>query len=199
MANTRTFLAIALLLTAPATGRAQLPVEERPIPPPSPAAPSVRQEFVAPGHLDSVVRVRDVQITDHEIRGTLVNLSNDELRDLRLRVADMFLWRNERRPGIDDVSRAEEFVVRGPIPPRGGIAFTAPRNPPPSRSDGDYRTTVEVTAATVQPVSGQAQAPSRIQTTPLGTAGTPPPVGSPGTATPPPVGSVPPVGTPVEP
>ena len=172
-------LAIAILLTAPAAGRGQTPVEERPISPPVPAAPSVRQQLVAPGHLDSVVRVRDVQITDYEIRGTLVNLTNDELRDVRLRVSDMFLWRNERSPGIDDVSRAEEFVVKGPIPPRGAIAFTAPRTPPPPRSDGYYRTSVEVTAATVQPVSGQALAPSRMETRPLGTGGTPPPVGTP--------------------
>jgi hypothetical protein len=198
MANKRTLLAIAILLTAPAAGRGQTAVEERPVPPPVPAAPSARQEIVAPGRLDSVVRLRDVQITDNELRGTLVSLTNDELRDVRLRVADMFLWRNERRPGIDDVSRTEEFIVRGPIPPRGAVAFTAPRTPPPLRSDGDYRTSVEATAATLQPVSG-AQAPSRIETTPLGSAGSPPPVGTPGTATPPPVGSPPPAGTPAEP
>ena len=198
MANTRTLLAIAILLSAPAAGRGQVAVEERPIPTPPPApvpqsAPSVRQEIVAPGRLDSVVRARDVQNTDYELSGTLVNLTNDELRDVRLRVVDMFLWRNERQPGHDDVSRAEEFVVKGPIAPRGAVAFTAPRTPPARRSDGDFRTTVEVTAATIQPVGGQAQAPARIETRPLGTAGTPPPVGTPGTATPPPVGSAPPV------
>jgi hypothetical protein len=157
MANTRTLLAIAILLTAPGTPRSQLPVEERPVPPP---APSARQQFVAPGHLDSVVRIRDVQVTDYELRGTLVNLDDDELRDVRLRVSDMFLWRNERRPGVDDTSRSEEFIVKGPIPPRGAVAFTAPRTAPPPRSDGHYRTNVEVTAATIQPVGGQAQAPS---------------------------------------
>jgi len=198
MANTRTLLAIAILLTAPAAVRAQIPVEERPLSPPVPA-PSARQEIVAPGRLDTVLRVSDVQVTDNEIRGTIANLTNDELRDIRLRVADMFLWRNERRPGTDDVSRTEEFVVRGPIPARGAIAFTAPRTPPPLRSDGDYRTSVEATAATIQPGGGQAQAPSRIETTPLGSAGSSPPVGTPGTSTPPPVGSVPPVGTPAEP
>jgi hypothetical protein len=184
MANTRTSLAIAILLSAPAAGNGQVAVEERPVPtrPPPPvpqSAPSVRQEIVAPGRLDSVVRARDVQNTDYELSGTLVNLSNDELRDVRLRVVDMFLWRNERQPGHDDVSRAEEFVVRGPIAPRGAVAFTAPRTPPPRRSDGDFRTTVEVTAATIQPMSGQAPAPSRIETGPPGTPSTPPPVGSP--------------------
>ena len=66
--------------------------------------------------------------------------------------------------------------MRGPVPPRGGIAFTAPRTPLPLRSDGDFRTTVEVTALTQQPVGGQAAAPARLDTTPL--AGTPPPAGT---------------------
>ena len=181
MAKTRTLLAIAILLTAPALGRGQVPVQQHPVPAPVPQQPlpSARQELVAPGRLDSVVRVRDVQIMDIEITGTLVNLTNDELRDIRLRVIDMFLWRNERRPGIDDVSRSEELIVKGPIPPRGALGFTAPRTPPLRRSDGDFRTSVEVTAATIQPVSGQAQAPSRLETAPLGTPGTPPPVGTP--------------------
>ena len=43
-----------------------------------------------------------------------------------LRVREMFLWRNERRPGEDDFSRAEEFVVHGPIPPRGALASPRP-------------------------------------------------------------------------
>lgn len=178
-----------------------MPVEERPVPPPAPQQPAntTRQQLVGPGRLDTVVQVRDVQVLDGEIRGTLMNLTGDELRDVRLRVSDMFLWRNERHPGTDDMGRAEEFVVKGPIPPRGAIAFTAPHIPPPSRSDGYYRTSVDVTAATLQPLSGQAQAPSRIETTPLGSGGMPPPAGTPGTVTPPPVGTVPPVGTPVEP
>ncbi len=155
MAKTRTLLAIAILLAAPAGGRAEL-------------LPPARQQSAAPGHLDSVVRVRDVQVGDTEIRGTLVNFTDDELRDIQLRVRDMFLWRNERRPGIDDVSRSEEFVLKGPVAPHGAIAFTAPRTPLPLRSDGDFNTSVEVTAVTVQPVSGQAQAP----------LGTPPPVGT---------------------
>ena len=142
------------------------------------APPSAQQEVVGAGEIDSVVRVRDVLVGSNEISGTIVNLTDDELRDVRLRVRDMFLWRNERRPGEDDFSRAEEFIVRGPVPPRGALGFTAPRSPLAPRSDGEYRTSVEVTALTRQPVTAQAPA-------------MPPPVGS----TPPPAGSAPPTDT----
>jgi hypothetical protein len=149
--------------------------------------PPARVDIVATGQIDSVVRIRDVRATDSELTGTLVNLTDDELRDVRLRVADMFLWQNERRPGVDDVSRSEEFIVKGPIAPRGAVAFTAPRSPLPVRSDGDFRTTAEVTSLTRQPVTAQAPA------VPMGTppAGAPPPAAIPSApVTPPPVGTV---------
>ena len=137
-----------------------------------------------------MVRVRDVQIASNEISGTLVNLTDDELRDVRLRVRDMFLWSNERSPGTDDFSRAEEFVVKGPMPPRGALAFTAPRSPLPMRSDGEFRTSVEVTSLTSQAVTAQAP-PSPPS------AGVAPPVGTmPPAETAPPTRAVPPGGTP---
>jgi len=118
-----------------------------------------RQQIVPPGRLDSVVRIRDVRVTDGEISGTIVNLTSDELRDLRLRARDVFLWRNEMRPGTDDPSRAEEFTIAGPIPPGGAVPFTAPHGPLPQRRDGDFSTTVELTSVTQQPVAAQAPPP----------------------------------------
>ena len=145
-------------------------------------APPTQQQIVPSGELDSVVRVRDVLIADNEASGTIVNLTDDELRDVRLRIRDLFLWRNERRPGTDDFSRAEEFVVKGPIPPRAALAFTAPRSPLPARSDGEFRTSVEVTALTRQPVTAQAPSTGAVTAPPIGTmppAGTPPPAATP--------------------
>ena len=165
---TNKLLAIGLLFAAPAFAPAQAP-------------PPVRQQVVVAGELDSVVRVRDSMVSGDEIGGTLVNLTDDELRDIRIRVRDTFLWRNERQPGEDNFSRAEEFVVRGPIPPRGALAFTAPHSPLPARSDGDFRSSVEVTSLTRQPVT--ARAPSPV---------TPPPAAA---APPPPVATEPPPGT----
>jgi hypothetical protein len=174
-----------LLVTAPHLALAQ-------------AAPPARQELVEAGQLDSVVRVRDVLVGSTEITGTIVNLTDDELRDVRLRVSDMFLWRNERRPGADDFSRAEEFLVRGPIPPRGAVAFTAPRSPLTPRSDGEYRTSVDVTSLTRQTVTAQAPAtPPPVGSTPPPADATPPAAGTsadvaaPGVVVVPPVGSAP--------
>lgn len=171
--TTKTLLVGSLLVAVPLLAPAQ---------PPSPT----RQEIVLAGQVDSMIRVRDVQIGDDEIGATIVNLTDDELRDIRLRVRDMFLWANERRPGVDDVSRAEEFVVKGPIPPRGALAVTAPRSPLPLRSDGDFRTTIEVTSLIRQPIT--AQAPPTVGSA----VGTPPPA----EVTPPPVRTVPPAGAP---
>jgi len=106
------------------------------------------------------------------VEGTIVNLTDDELRDVRLRVRDMFLWRNERRPGEDDFSRAEEFVVRGPVPPRGALAFTAPRSPLAPRSDGEYRTSVDVTSLTRQSVTA-LEGSCRLRAMKPGNAGRP--------------------------
>ena len=156
------------------------------------APPPAQQEVFGSGQLESVVRVRDVLVASNEISGTLVNLTDDELRDVRLRVRDMFLWRNERRPGEDDFSRAEEFVVRGPIPPRGALGFTAPRSPLAARSDGEYRTSVDVTALTRQPVTAQAPAmPPPVGATPPPATGTSPGAAAPGVVVVPPVGGTP--------
>jgi hypothetical protein len=172
---TKTLLAIGLLFAVPALTPAQ-----DVLPP--------RAQIVPAGQIDSVVRVRDVQASSNEMSGTIVNLTDDELRDVRLRVSDMFLWRNERHPGSEDFGRAEEFVVKGPIPPRGALGFTAPRSPLVPRSDGEYRTSVEVTALTRQPVTARAPAaPPPATAVPMGT---PPPAG-----TPPPTGAVPPPAT----
>ena len=158
---TKTLLAIGLLFAAPTVAPAQVP------------APS-QQQIVPSGQIDTVVRIRDVLVADNEISGTIVNLSDDELRDVRLRVRDLFLWTNERHPGTDNFSRAEELVVKGPIPPRGALAFTAPRSPLAMRSDGEFRTSVEVTGLTRQPVTARAPAsPSPDIAPPIGTM--PPP------------------------
>jgi hypothetical protein len=192
MTKTR-LLAIGILAAAPRFGDAQAP--------PPTAPPPAQRNVVGTGELESVVSVREVLVGSSEVSGTLVNLTNDELRDVRLRVRDMFLWDNERRPGSDDFSRAEEFVVRGPIPPRGGLAFTAPRTAPPLRSDGEFRTTVDVTALTRQPVTAQAPVAPPSGAAPAGspadgpTSGieTPPPADSPSAVVTVPV--IPPGGT----
>ena len=180
MSKTILLIIGGLLVAAPHLALAQAP-------------PPAQQEVVGSGEIDSVVRVRDVLVGSTEISGTIVNLTDDELRDVRLRVRDMFLWRNERRPGEDDFSRAEEFIVRGPIPPRGAMAFTAPRSPLAPRSDGEYRTSVDVTALTRQPVTAQAPAtPPPAGATPPPEAGTSPGAAAPGVVVVPPVGTAPP-------
>jgi hypothetical protein len=134
-------------------------VHQEIVPAPDARRPDVPQEVVAAGRLDSVVQLRDVRLTDHEITGTIVNLTDDRLSDLRLLVRDVFLWRNETRPGADDPSRAQELTVAGPIPPRGALQFTAPRTPPPLRTDGEFTTRVDVSSLVQQPVTAQVAPP----------------------------------------
>jgi hypothetical protein len=62
--------------------------------------------------VDDIVRVEDVQSDDATVRGRLVNETNDALENVRLIVADQFLWRNERHPGDD--SRAPPTASRSP-------------------------------------------------------------------------------------
>jgi hypothetical protein len=75
------------------------------------------------------------------------------------------------------------------------MAFTAPRSPLAPRSDGEYRTSVDVTALTRQPMTAQAPAmPPPAGATPPPEAGTSPGAAAPGVVVVPTVGTAPPAG-----
>jgi hypothetical protein len=117
-----------------------------------------RAEMMAPppvitsnvvGSNQDVVSIRDVVTQeDGTVTGVVVNTSNHTLRDVRLMIAHEWLWSNEFHPGTDDPGRAEAYVVPGDIPPGGQVRFSSPADPLPHRSDGHFRTRVDVVGLT---------------------------------------------------
>jgi hypothetical protein len=99
--------------------------------------------------LDDVVRVEDLRSDDDDVRGRLVNETDDQIENVRLLVSDQFLWRNERHPGTDSPSDAHAVTVPGPIPPHGSVPFEFRR---PSRladrPDGEFQTEVSAVELT---------------------------------------------------
>jgi hypothetical protein len=106
------------------------------------------QRVVSPDRLADAVAVRDVTTEDGAVRGVLVNRSGKTLRDVQLLVRHEWLWRNEFRPGDSDPGRAEVHAVAGPIAPGSELPFTYTEPPLPERTDGRFRTSVEVVALT---------------------------------------------------
>lgn len=104
---------------------------------------AVDAEHVA--SLQSTVRVEGVRATPETVSGLLVNETDDQLEDVRLLIADDFLWRDEFHPGANSPAQAHSFVVAGPIPPHGRVPFTFQR-PAPLESRDDGRFTTEVSA-----------------------------------------------------
>jgi hypothetical protein len=78
------------------------------------------------------------------VQGQVQNLSDAELRDVRLLVIHEFRWADEMHPGPASPGRSETIVVAR-IPPRETVAFHHGIAPPlPIRDDGAYSTRVEI-------------------------------------------------------
>lgn len=121
------------------------------------AAPAVAQSGLAVGpdglisqsDVRSVVDVTDVRSTDSRVTATLVNRSASRITDVQIVVRHAFLWNDERRPGTDNPGRTEYYRVLGDIEPHGSLAFEYQPDPPlPQRSDGTFRTSIEIAAFT---------------------------------------------------
>src|SRR5262249_22088363 len=112
-----------------------------PAPPPAPAVGLVSGEEAG-----QLVTVRDVKVSrDGTVSATLVNHSNRPLRDIRVLVRHSWLWKNERKPGDKNPSRAIYHVVPDLIAPGGEATFSyRPAPPLPARRDGHFVTAVDV-------------------------------------------------------
>jgi hypothetical protein len=111
-------------------------------------------ERIAP--LDTTVRIEEVRTTDDEVTGRIVNETGDQLDDVRLLIADHFLWKNERHPGAESPSDAHTLTVSGPIPPHGEKTFRFRRpSPLPDRRDGRFDTQVSALEATRRPAMAE--------------------------------------------
>lgn len=94
---------------------------------------------------DSLV-IRNVKVEkDGAVSGEVYNQSTATLRDIRLVVRYIWLWKKERKPGEDNPGRAVFLRLTGSLPPDTSAPFEYRPDPPlPSRTDGRFDTTVEV-------------------------------------------------------
>jgi hypothetical protein len=94
---------------------------------------------ISDGDASSHVTVRNVARRGEVIAATLDNRSGDEIRDIRVLIDVPFLWKDEFHPGEDSPGRSVVWTVRGPIAPRGQLAFEfTPQPPLPERTDGRF-------------------------------------------------------------
>src|SRR6185436_19155875 len=94
---------------------------------------------ISDGDARSQVSVRDIARRGDVIAATLDNRSGDEIRDVRVLIDVPFLWKDEFHPGEDSPGRSVVWTVRGPIAPRGQLAFEfMPQPPLPERTDGRF-------------------------------------------------------------
>jgi hypothetical protein len=103
------------------------------------------QRIVSRDQIQRALLVRDVTMgEDGEVSGIVVNRSSNPVSDVRLAVRYDWLWRNEMKPGHDDLTRAEFYTLPGEIPPGGSMRFTfRPGRPLERRSDGRYMAAAE--------------------------------------------------------
>jgi hypothetical protein len=112
-------------------------------------ATAVEPATVSPKDASQIVAATDVRTHDGVVSGTIVNKSNATLDDVRLLIDHSWLWANEFKPGTDNPSRTDFYVIPKAIPPHGRVPFTYETNPPlPQRNDGHFKTRVEVTGFT---------------------------------------------------
>jgi len=103
--------------------------------------------------ISGTVSVAGVRSTPSEVSGRVMNETGDALENVRLLIADKFLWRNERHPGPESPGDAHTITVPGPIPPHGSVTFEFERpSPLPDRPDGDFHTEVSAIGVERRPV-----------------------------------------------
>jgi hypothetical protein len=74
-----------------------------------------------------------------------VNKSPRVVRDVRLVIRHVWFWKDERNPGDVSPGRSEFITVKEEIPAGGSTSFIHNPSPPlPVRSDGHFKTEVNV-------------------------------------------------------
>lgn len=107
-----------------------------------------------------VVEIKDVQADGNAVTGNVVNRTNDTLRNLRVKISDVFRRTDERKPGSHDPSQAGEARIAGPVPPHTAVPFRYERPASlPERKDGTFKTDVAVVSVTRYPAAAVPGAP----------------------------------------
>lgn len=98
---------------------------------------------------DQVVSLKNVTAKEDEVAGEVVNISQQTLRDVQLRILYSWRWSNEFHPGTDDPGRAVYQTIDREIPPGQSARFSYKPSPPfPTRKDGYFEITVKVVGFT---------------------------------------------------
>jgi hypothetical protein len=111
-------------------------------------AVNVDHSVVTDKELSQSILVQNVRVEGPDIVGELVNRMPTTVSDIRLLVAETFLWTDERHPNEDDdPSSAAAVTVPGPIPPDGRVTVRAPFRSRAPRPDGRFVPRMEVVGA----------------------------------------------------
>src|SRR5437879_12241601 len=93
-----------------------------------------RTKVVQPQEQRGRVAIRDFAVArDGTVSGTLCNVSNEAVRDVRLVIERMWVSKKEFSTGTDDPVRTEFHTVEETIPP-GGQPPVTDRPPAPRRT-----------------------------------------------------------------
>ncbi len=83
------------------------------------------------------------------LTATLVNRTNTILRDVRVLIRYDWIWENERHPGDDSPGRSSYFKLTRDVPALATVPIAYVPSPPlPSRSDGRFVPSVEISRYT---------------------------------------------------
>ena len=88
--------------------------------------------------------VEDIVVRGQTVSGRVVNRMSRPIRKVGLTIRSIWLWNNEYKPGVDDLSRATVYRIDGQIPPGGSVPFSFSSLPVASRPDGRYETKVSI-------------------------------------------------------
>jgi len=112
-------------------------------------ARAVSETLVPGAEVTSSIGIDRLKTQDGTVSGILLNRSGRTVRDVRLLIRQVWLWKNERHPGDDSPGRVDFYTVPNEIPAGGSVPFQYQPSPPlPRRSDGRFKTEVEVVGFT---------------------------------------------------
>lgn len=100
--------------------------------------------IVPPDQVERKIATR-LEVNDGRVSGTLTNLSDRSVRNVRLLIEHAWLWNHESRPGDEDLGRLEVVTIPQELAPGASATFTQPLETPLARrTDGRYVTTATV-------------------------------------------------------
>ena len=91
------------------------------------------------------IEIRNLSFNDNVVSGEIVNHSRYEVRNVELLIQRIWHWKNEFRPGSDELGTASYYTVETRIPAGAAVPFRY-RQPVAStaRTDGQYETMVSL-------------------------------------------------------